>query len=404
MNAVRSPARACALACFGATPRFAHRLPRGQRRWPDWPSYQALFQDIFDRQYYTNHGPLAQRLEARLASELHVAHALCVTNEYIALALCAQALGWRGPVVVPALAPLASVQPLDWSGATPVFCDVDPGTGLLDPAAVADLLKKLPAVGILAVNPWGDACDMAGLERLAADAGISLCSDSSQGYASVVHGRTLGSFGDAAVISLHADQIVSAGEGGVVCTRDDALAAHVRNIRSNYGMGPAVPVAMTSNGRMSEGQAGLALHALDRCSDSVRDNHLRQRRYQDGLENIPGLVVRRTRGVTEHNGQNLIVLVDESRFGLSRDRLLALLRAENIDAGTGFGPPVAQATCEIYGKQLADFPSAHAYAARVLELPMHHALDETGVDAIIDVLQLAHRHADEIAALPGASS
>jgi dTDP-4-amino-4,6-dideoxygalactose transaminase len=401
MNAVRSPA----LACFGATPRFTRRLPRGQRRWPDWSTFQTLFQDIFDRQYYTNHGPLAQRLEARLASELGVAHAMCVTNEYIALALCAQALGWRGPVVVPALAPLASVQPLDWSGATPLFCDVDPGTGLLDLATVTDLLKEQPAVGILAVNPWGDACEVAGLERLAADAGISLCCDSSQGYGSRVHGRTLGSFGDAAVISLHADQIVAAGEGAVVCTRDDALARHVRNIRSNYGMGPPVPVAMTSNGRMSEGQAGLALHGLDRYSDSLRDNHLRQQRYEQGLANIPGLEVRRTRGVTQGNGQNLIVRVDEERFGISRDRLLALLWAENIDAGYGFGSPAGQAACEIYGRSLADFPAAHAYAAHSLELPMHYALDEAGVDSIIDVLQLAHHHADEIAASgPGAPS
>ena len=401
MSAVRSPA----LACFGATPRFARRLPRGQRRWPEWPAFQALFQDIFDRQYYTNHGPLAQRLEARLAAELGVAHAMCATNEYIALALCAQALGWRGPVVVPALAPLAAVQPLDWSGATPVFCDVDAATGLLDLANVADLLKKQPAVGILAVNPWGDACDLAGLERLARDAGISLLCDSSQGYGSRVHGRTLGSFGDAAVISLHADQIVGAGEGGVICTRDDALAAYIRNIRSNYGMGPPVPVPMTSNGRMSEGQAGLALHALDRCSDAIRDNQLRLRWYEEGLAGIPGLEVRRARGVTQCNGQNLIVQVHEERFGLARDRLLALLWAENIDAGRGFGSPAGQLACEIYGHALADFPAAHACAARSLELPMHHALDEAGVDAIIDVLRLAHHHAGEIAASgPGAQS
>lgn len=384
------------LAAFGARPRFARAVRCGQRHWPDWTAYRQTFDDIIDRQYYTNHGPLAQKLEARMAQDLGVRHAMGVTNEYISLALCAQALGWKGAVIVPALAPLATVQPLDWAGAIPLFCDVDPHTGLLEAGRVEDLLAGQPAAGILALNPWGDVCDVAGLEALAARTGLSLLLDSSQAYGCRAIDHRDGGFGRAEVYSLHSDQIVGAGEGGIICTNDDALAAHIRNIRSNYGMGPPVPVVKTGNGRMSEGQAALALYNLDRLDEYIARNQARRERYREGLTQIPGLALRPSQGVAQSNAQNLIVMVGEQDFGLSRDALLSLLRAENIWAHWGVGAPAGRMACEIYGHSAAHFPGARAYAARTLELPMHCAFSETDIDALLELLALIHRHAGEI--------
>src|SRR5438132_2000689 len=73
------------LAIFGATPLFDRPIENGQRYFPAWAQYETMFGDIFERQYYTNHGPLTQELERRLAQRLGVSHALCVTNEFIGL-------------------------------------------------------------------------------------------------------------------------------------------------------------------------------------------------------------------------------------------------------------------------------------------------------------------------------
>jgi len=384
------------LAHFGAKPRFAREVPCGQRHWPDWAAYRRMFDDIFDRQYYTNHGPLAQKLEASFAHDLGVRHAICVTNEYIALALCCQALRLHGSVVVPAHAPLRTVQPLDWVGATPLFCDVDPRTGLLDAAPVETLLARHPACAIVALNPWGDACDVAGLEALAARAAVPLLFDSSQGFGCRVGERVIGACGLADVVSLQADQIVSAGEGAIIGTNDDTLAAHIRNIRSNYGMGPPVPVVKTGNGRLSEGQAALALYNLDRFAENLARNHARRQRYANGLARVSGLTLRPSQGVTRTNAQNLVVLIDEERFGVSRDVLVTLLRAENIQASAGFAAPPGQMPCELYGQSLSDFPATQAICARTLELPMHVYFGDAEIDALIETLELVHRNAGDI--------
>ena len=97
------------LALFGATPLFDRPIANGQRFFPDWTQYEAMFQDIFKRQYYTNDGPLTQQLERRLAERLGVRHAMCVTNEFIGLVSAAQALGVRGQVVVPAHSGVAQI-------------------------------------------------------------------------------------------------------------------------------------------------------------------------------------------------------------------------------------------------------------------------------------------------------
>src|SRR5690348_11729253 len=111
------------LAIFGAAPMFEQPIAKGQRFFPSWTQYESMFRDIFERQYYTNHGPLAQELERRLAERLQVRHAMCVTNGFIGLALSGQALSIRGSVVVPAHTFVATSQSLNWTEARPLFCD-----------------------------------------------------------------------------------------------------------------------------------------------------------------------------------------------------------------------------------------------------------------------------------------
>ena len=206
---------------------------------------------------------MAQRLEAALAERLGVRHALLVTNEYLGLVLAAQALNLRGAVLVSALSPLATVQPLNWAGGHPVLCDVRPENGLIDVREVESRLAAGQARAVLAVNPWGDAVDVEHLEAVCQKHDASLIFDSSQSLFSEVRGRPLGGFGHAEVFSLHATQILGAEEGGVVCTQRDDLAAIMRNMRSSYGAGAPIPGLRTINGRMSEAQAALGLHARD---------------------------------------------------------------------------------------------------------------------------------------------
>jgi len=384
------------LAVFGAAPRFSRPIPTGQRYFPAWPQYEAMFRDVFERQYYTNHGPLAQELELRLADRLGVRHAMCVTNEFIGLALAGQALGVRGDVVVPAHSSIATSLSLQWTEGSPLLCDVDLNTGMMTAELVAPLLSRQPVSAILAVNPWGDACDVEGLQVLANSRGIPLYIDSAQGFGCAVAGRPIGGFGCVEVISFHSDNIVGACEGGVICTQDDDLAARIRNMRSNYGMGPPVPVDKTANGRMSEAQAAVALFNLAHYSEYQRRNKLLHERFRTGLEGIPGLEIRIAAGVSESNYQNLICRVDEAVFGLCRDDLQRILLAENLQAGRGFDPLPNRAHLNEHAAASEGPLNAARYAATILELPMHHTLTEAEIGLLLDLLRFLQSHSSEI--------
>jgi dTDP-4-amino-4,6-dideoxygalactose transaminase len=382
------------LAIFGATPALPRMLPLGQHNFPSWERYEAAFRDIFTREYYTNHGPLAQALEARLAKMLNVGHAICVTNATIALALAAQAFGFRRKVAVPAFSFINTAQSLAWADVDVAFCDVSRETAQLTPETVEPLLKSGEVDGILAVNLWADAADVAGLQQLAESYGVPLYFDSAHAFACEIDGKPVGGFGKLEVISFHSSQIISATEGAVICTNDDDLAAHIRNIRSNYGMGRPVQVGKTGNGRLSEAQAAIALMNLDDLPVLIERNQRAFDTYASLLEDVPGLRLRKPQHVSKSNYQNAICEVNPREFGLSRDALIAVMRAENIAAGDDRGFAVRRRDG---GNPNHAFPNTNRLCETILQLPLGAQTDVERIELIADVVKAAHRHARQIA-------
>jgi dTDP-4-amino-4,6-dideoxygalactose transaminase len=386
------------LAVFGAEPALPRRLPLGQQNFPDWQRYEAAFRDIFKRQYYTNHGPLAQALEARLAEHLHVGHAICVTTATIGLALAAQALGVKGKVVVPALSYVQTAQSLAWAGVKPEFCDVCPETGHLTPRSVEAHLHD-GVTGILAANLWGGAADIEGLRQLAERRGIALYFDSAHAFSCEIGGQPVGGFGRLEVISFHSSHILGAAEGAVICTNDDDLAAHVRNIRSNYGMGRRVPVGKTANGRLSEAQAAIGLMNLDDLPELLARNRRLYETYRECLADIPGLQLVAPAGVSASNHQNVVCRIDAERFGLSRDALISVLDAENVEAlgDRGLGAYMRSAS-----RPAAALRNTEDWLASVLHLPIGAQVDVSAIERIAARIRFAGRHAADVARKLGA--
>jgi dTDP-4-amino-4,6-dideoxygalactose transaminase len=176
----------------------------------------------------------------------------------------------------------------------------------------------------------------------------------------------------------------------------DDLAARIRNMRSNYGMGPPVRVAKTGNGRMSEAQAAIALFNLSRYAEHRHRNERLFGLYRDGLGAIPGIKVRVPSGVTESNYQNCICTVDQAAFGLDRDTLCEVLRAENLDVGKGLGPIFAGSQ-RLAAPHLPNLPNARQFFERIIELPMNEALEDT--DAVRIVARIGSIQKDAAAIL-----
>jgi dTDP-4-amino-4,6-dideoxygalactose transaminase len=157
-------------------------------------------------------------------------------------------------------------------------------------------------------------------------------------------------------------------------------------MRSNYGMGPPVQVIKTGNGRMSEAQAAVALFNLDHYSEYQQRNQRLFGMFQTGVAGITGLEVRVPSGVSRSNYQNLICLMDEAAFGMRRDDLWQILRAENLLAGKGFHPSPHRTFAASRASQASDLSHTEHYCARTIELPMNQALSDLDVARLIDLL------------------
>jgi len=384
-------------ALLGGPPMLDKLLPVGQLYFPSWDRYDAAMRGIFERQYYTNHGPLAQQFEARLADFFQVKHAICVTNGTLGLIMAVKALGLQGRVIVPAMTSIACAQALTWAGVQPVFCDADPDTYQMSLEHVHMLLEREAGIcAILGVNLWGGSCDPQALERLAERFGVEVYFDSAHAFACTIAGHPLGRFGRLEVFSFHQSNLLSTTEGGCITTNDDALAARLRNIRSSYGAGPAVEVPLTSNGRFSEAQAAIGLLNLESCAEALSNNRASFEQYQLLLQAIPGIELLTARGVEQTNYQHLVCEIDETLFGMSRDALLAVLKAENIDAQRLYYPGIHRSAPYVDECATA-LPQTDRLCGRLIQLPIGALASTEKIAQIGAVIAAAQRHAGALA-------
>ena len=368
-------------------------MPLGQLNFPAWPDYEKIFLDLYERQYYTNQGPLTERLEAKLAERLQVRHAICVTNATIGLSMVALALGIKGRVIVPAFTFIGTAQSLLWSGLTPVFCDID-DTHHFNFNHLERLLQQ-GADAILPVNLWGGAYDMDKIASLAQRYKVPVYFDSAHGFGCNTQGRPLGGFGAAEVFSFHATKVMSAGEGGCITTNDDTLAEQLRNIRSSYGVRTAVSVDRTANGRMSEAQAAISLLNLESLDTNMARNRHLHDLYREKLASVPGLKVLTAQNVERSNHQYLICEIDQHAFGLSRDLLHRALQSENIVARRYFTPGLHRCTpfANRFPEYVDALPATDKLCSTVLQLPLGARVDMAGVSLICDRIRTIQHQA-----------
>jgi dTDP-4-amino-4,6-dideoxygalactose transaminase len=376
-------------AQFGAQPLFDKPLPIGQLYFPSWQRYEAACRGIFERQYYNNNGPLLGEFEDKLRLFLKVKHAICVANATLGLMMAADAMQLTGKVIVPAFTFIASVQAISWAGLEPVFCDIHPETHQIDIAKIEALIDP-DVSAIMGVNLWGGSCLPKELVELAKAHGLKLYFDSAHAFGSTVDGVPIGKFGDAEVFSFHATKVLNAMEGGCICTSDDELAARLRSIRPSYGAETPVSIVRVANARMSEAQAAVGLMSLEDFPANQKNNAALFGLYQAQIASVPGLRLLAPSGVSFSNYQYAVCMVDEGEFGISRDLLIKLLKAENIVARRYFYPGAHRSVP--YGQEFPQFleslPNTDAVCTSVIQLPIGTLVASSGIEK---VCQLLHR-------------
>ena len=176
-----------------------------------------LMRDIWNRKWITNNGHYHQELEKALSSYLGVPYISIFTNGTLPLMVALQQLDITGEVITTPYSFVATTHSIEWNNITPVFVDVDPTTGNMDPAKIeAAITKKTSAV--MPVHVYGNPCDVEEIQRIADKHHLKVVYDAAHAFGVHINGKSILSYGDMSTLSFHATKVYNTVEGGaLVC-------------------------------------------------------------------------------------------------------------------------------------------------------------------------------------------
>jgi len=354
---------------------------------PPLAAVMARLEAVWRTQQLTNIGAQHDRLEAALRDHLCVNELSLFTNGTIALFAAIRALHLSGEVLTTPFTFPATSHALSWSGITPVFCDIDPVTLNVDPAAVERAVTDRTS-GILAVHVYGNPCDVVGLQRVADRHRLKIIYDAAHAFGTRIMDRGIGTFGDATMFSFHATKLFHTAEGGALACADPALKARIDDLR-NFGIhGPDAVEAIGLNGKMSELHAALGLAVLEGIAEELTRRARLLVIYRERFAELGGIAWLAGLSGVDSSCQYCVIRVDEAGFGCSRDALHRELRAYNVFTRKYFYPLCSQYDCYrgLPSAAPSNLPVAIRAAQEVLCVPLYGGLSETDVNRICDMV------------------
>jgi dTDP-4-amino-4,6-dideoxygalactose transaminase len=332
-------------------------------------------------------GPRVGVFERRLGEALGVPHVVGVSSCTLGLHMVLHALG-VGPgdeVITTPMTYISTPNAALYVGATPVFADVDPTTGAIDPADVARKITPRTRA-IIGVHLYGQMCDVRALRALADRHGLFLIEDSAHGFEAELDGLRPGHLGDAAVFSFYATKTLTSGDGGAIATRRPELDARLRRLR-NHGVSKDATsrhggsyqhwdmIELGFKGALTDIEASLLLPQLDRAEARRDRRQAAVERYEARLRGQPGITLMQRHGKSAHH--LFAVLVERER----RERVLGGLGEAGVGCAVNYR---AIHTLSYYRERFAlpedSLPVAADIGARTVSLPLWPGLPDEDVD------------------------
>jgi len=356
------------------------------------PGFLSRFDKIWDAHWFTNDGPMVQELEQALADYLGVKHCVLASNGTAAMGLLIDALELGGEVILPAFTFVSTAHLLTLRKVMPVFADICPDGHDLSVEHCRALITDRTSA-IIATHIWGRPAQIQDLQALCDKAGIPLIFDAAHAFGARSGGQMLGRFGRAEVFSFHATKLFHTFEGGAVTTQDDSLADRLRKFR-NFGFTEYDQVdCIGTNAKMSEVHAAMGLANLETIDEILAQTKNVYDAYDDGLRSIKGLELVGPRAKAETNHYYIPVLVDEAKFGMTRDELVARLHEQNVLVRRYFYPGTHQLapykTGEGHEHRL---PATDQVSSRIVVFPGGASLTVPDVSRLCELLERMQSH------------
>lgn len=377
------------------------RLPYG-RQCIDDDDIKAVVEVL--RSDWLTTGPAVETFERAFAARTAARHAVAVANGTAALHVAAIAaeVGPGDEVVLPAMTFAATANCVVFQGGRPVFADVHPRTLLVDAASVAARITSRTKA-IIAVDYAGQPCDYARLRDLTSRHDLSLIADACHALGASEGGRPVGSLADVSAFSFHPVKHITTGEGGMVTTERDDLAARMRRAR-NHGITTEFRereqhatwryemVELGWNYRLSDLQCALGLSQLQRLDTSLASRRALADEYARALATVPGVRPLEVRHGIEHAYHLFVVQLEGAEPGPRRERAFRRLLERGIGANVHYIPVHLHPFYRTrFGTGPGLCPVAEDAYERILSLPMFPRMTTSDVARVVDALVEALR-------------
>ncbi len=335
-------------------------------------------------------GPRTREFEEAVAKAVGAPHCVALDSCTTALRLALRVLDLApGTEVVTSPVTFVSAnQVILEESLTPVFADVQPDTGSLDPSSIRERLTDGTGA-VMVMHYGGMPCDLDEIYALARERGIAVIEDCAHAFGASYRGRPIGSHGDLHAFSFQAVKNLALGDGGALTVSSEEVDARLRRLRwfgidrstfersagGSYSWEYAV-TELGVKGAMNDIAAAIGLGQLPYVEEENERRREIGRRYRAGLTGTPGIELLREHSDRVSSGHLCCVLADD------RDRLVESLAANGIDVGVHFQPSYAY---PMFGVE--PLPGVESFWRRAVSLPVHLALTEGDVDRVIETIK-----------------
>ena len=386
---------------------------------PDLDEFHELLKQIWDSKWITNNGQFHKQLEAALKEYLGVPQVSLFTNGTLPLLTALQTLRITGEVITTPYSFVATTHSIWWNGCKPVFVDIDPRTGNLDPEKIeAAITPKTTA--IMPVHCYGKPCDVRRIKEIADIYGLKVIYDAAHAFAleipkneddykrafdetrnalepckpvkreeQKVETESILNWGDMSTLSFHATKVYNTIEGGAMIMQDLATKKRIDDLK-NFGIHDEVTVVGPGiNSKMDEMRSAYGLLNLRQVDAAIAARQQVAIKYREALRDVEGITFFDDMPGVKHNYSYFPIFIDEKAFGMSRDALYAKMKEANVLGRRYFYPLISEFSTYrgLESANPANLPNAHKMADSVLCLPMHHELSDNDIERIIEIIK-----------------
>lgn len=347
--------------------------------------------ECLDSNWISSKGRFVSEFEQKFADYIQIKYGVSTTNGTSAIHLALESLriGKGEEVIVPSFTMVGSVFPIIYCGAKPVLVDSELETWNINVSRIEEKITP-KAKAILAVHTYGHPCDMKTIMEIAEDHDLYVIEDAAEAHGAEYKGKKAGSFGDVGCFSFYANKIITTGEGGMMVTNNKKIYERAQSLKNmahaektrflHYSLG--------FNYRMTNLQAAVGLAQLDKIDEFVEARRRNAKLYNEMLAGVDGLVLPPEKNWAKNVYWMYTVLIEEDKFGESRDVFMEKLAKDGIETRPSFVPMNKQPFLKKMGLfRNETYPIAKKLGQQGVNLPSSSSLTEEEITLVCESIR-----------------